>query len=75
MKFSSIRRFFCKLTAIFILAIGTLGSFSVSSLAKDTERSENDAPDVIVIMNESFFDPSVLGSFSVNEDYLPFITP
>lgn len=72
MKFSSIRRFFCKLTAIFILAIGTLGSFSVSSLAKDTERSENDAPDVIVIMNESFFDPSVLGSFSVNEDYLPF---
>lgn len=72
MKYSSIRRFFCKLTAIFILTLSAVGSFSVSSLADDAEFSKNDAPDVIAIMNESFFDPSILGSFSVNEDFLPY---
>lgn len=30
-------------------------------------------PNIIVIMNEAFSDPSVLGEFSTNEDYMPFV--
>lgn len=30
-------------------------------------------PNVIVIMNEAFSDLSVLGDFTVNEDYMPFV--
>ena len=30
-------------------------------------------PNVIVIMNEAFSDPSVLGTFETNVDYMPFI--
>ncbi len=32
-----------------------------------------DYPNIIVIMNEAFSDLSVLGDFTVNEDYMPFI--
>ena len=30
-------------------------------------------PNIIVIMNEAFSDPSVLGDFTTNEDYMPFV--
>lgn len=30
-------------------------------------------PNIIVIMNEAFSDPVVLGDFSTNEDYMPFV--
>lgn len=32
-----------------------------------------DLPNIIVIMNEAFSDLSVLGDFTVNEDYMPFV--
>lgn len=32
-----------------------------------------DSPNIIVIMNEAFSDLSVLGDFTVNEDYMPFV--
>lgn len=32
-----------------------------------------DLPNIIVIMNEAFSDVSVLGDFTVNEDYMPFV--
>lgn len=30
-------------------------------------------PNIIVIMNEAFSDPAVLGEFETNVDYMPFI--
>ncbi len=30
-------------------------------------------PNIIVIMNEAFSDPAVLGSFETNEDYMPYV--
>ena len=39
--------------------------------AKDADASE--MPNIIVIMNEAFSDPVVLGDFSTNEDYMPFV--
>lgn len=30
-------------------------------------------PNIIVIMNEAFSDPAVLGDFETNEDYMPFV--
>lgn len=38
----------------------------------ETAEPEN-TPNIIVIMNEAFSDPSVLGDFSTNEDYMPFV--
>lgn len=51
----------------------------------DTNKAENimlngvqtsdlsDLPNIIVIMNEAFSDLSILGDFTTNEDYMPFI--
>ena len=42
-----------------------------------TEEDQNTAPErrpnIIVIMNEAFSDPAVLGSFETNEDYMPYV--
>jgi len=47
------------------------------SEAGDESKSENlqnsDLPNMIVIMNEAFSDLSVLGEFTTNEDYMPFV--
>ena len=32
-----------------------------------------DFPNIIVIMNEAFSDPAVLGDFTTNEDYMPYV--
>lgn len=41
----------------------------------DAKESGNDKslPNIIVIMNEAFSDLSVLGDFTTNEDYMPFL--
>jgi phosphoglycerol transferase MdoB-like AlkP superfamily enzyme len=40
----------------------------------DTANDNNaDLPNIIVIMNEAFSDPAVLGDFETNEDYMPYI--
>ena len=40
---------------------------------KTIHKKEEDLPNIIVMMNESFSDLSVLGDFETNEDYMPFI--
>jgi phosphoglycerol transferase MdoB-like AlkP superfamily enzyme len=46
---------------------------------KETDKNENkvpiteNAPNIICIMNESLADLSVLGEFTTNEDYMPFM--
>ncbi len=44
-----------------------------SLTTESTNSEEKKQPNVIVIMNEAFSDPAVLGDFETNEDYLPFI--
>lgn len=39
----------------------------------DKEPDTGNRPNIIVIMNEAFSDLSVLGDFTTNEDYMPFI--
>ncbi len=52
---------------------------AIALLGTDSERESNtsllpdDAPNIIVIMNESFADLSVIGEFETNQDYMPFI--
>lgn len=41
--------------------------------AKDDTQKDEEFPNIIVMMNESFSDLSVLGDFETNEDYMPFI--
>lgn len=36
-------------------------------------QPEKKKPNIIVIMNEAFSDPAVLGEFATNEDYMPFV--
>ncbi len=46
-------------------------------LAGENEKTDyqvsEESPNIIVIMNESFSDLSVLGDFETNEDYMPYI--
>ena len=48
---------------------------SVTEGAGVTEglRVSEKLPNIIVIMNEAFSDPAVLGDFETNEDYMPFV--
>ena len=39
----------------------------------EEEELESQAPDIIVIMDEAFSDPAVLGDFTTNIDYMPFL--
>ncbi|MBR2045354.1 MAG: LTA synthase family protein [Agathobacter sp.] len=36
-------------------------------------ESQTELPNIIVVMNEAFSDLSVLGDFTTNEDYMPFV--
>lgn len=38
-----------------------------------TEAIPERLPNIIVIMNEAFSDPAVLGPFETNEDYMPYV--
>lgn len=37
------------------------------------EVTADTTPNIIVIMNEAFSDPAVLGDFETNQDYMPFV--
>lgn len=39
----------------------------------DPEPDAATLPNIIVIMNEAFSDPAVLGAFETNEDYMPYV--
>lgn len=39
----------------------------------NTSTDVEDKPNIIVIMNEAFSDPAVLGDFTTNVDYMPFV--
>lgn len=45
----------------------------VVSGTTNTTDSNSDKPNIIVIMNEAFSDPAVLGDFKTNADYMPFV--
>ena len=46
----------------------------LASYAGDTQDAEIEGlPNVIVIMNEAFSDLSVIGDFTTNEDYMPYV--
>ena len=51
---------------------GSGNAQSASGNAQDAEETET-LPNIIVIMGEAFSDPAVLGDFSVNTDYMPFV--
>lgn len=40
---------------------------------EEETSSVSKKPNIIVIMNEAFSDPAVLGDFSTNQDYMPFV--
>lgn len=40
---------------------------------ESTIETTEDLPNIIVIMDEAFSDPAVLGDFATNEDYMPFV--
>lgn len=44
-----------------------------SEEAADNPQSVSGAPNIIVIMNEAFSDPAVLGHFETNMEYMPFV--
>lgn len=44
-----------------------------SEEAADNPQSISNAPNIIVIMNEAFSDPAVLGDFETNMEYMPFV--
>ena len=41
--------------------------------SSDVSAGVNELPNIIVIMDEAFSDPAILGDFTVNEDYMPFV--
>lgn len=43
------------------------------TIADLSAKGDKKTPNIIVIMNEAFSDPAVLGGFSTNEDYMPFV--
>lgn len=47
-----------------------LAPFAEKTAAQEVPET---LPNIIVIMNEAFSDPAVLGEFETNEDYMPYI--
>ena len=43
------------------------------ALSEDSVVKEEKMPNIIVVMNEAFSDPAVLGAFETNEDYMPVL--
>lgn len=44
-----------------------------NDITENTSSQTEDYPNIIIIMNEAFSDPAVLGSLETNEDYMPFV--
>lgn len=45
----------------------------LNSYNQENTVSGQKLPNIIVIMNEAFSDPDILGEFQTNEDYIPFV--
>ncbi|MBQ6787164.1 MAG: sulfatase-like hydrolase/transferase [Lachnospiraceae bacterium] len=45
----------------------------LASYASDSTAEPENKPNIIVIMNEAFSDPAILGEFETNEDYMPLV--
>ena len=48
-------------------------SKAYEALSDDIVVADKKRPNVIVVMNEAFSDPAVLGDFQTNEDYMPIL--
>ena len=56
--------------------VGNISEQETQDIAGDItqeDRKKEKLPNIIVIMNEAFSDLSVLGDFTTNEDYMPFL--
>lgn len=51
----------------------TEAAAAYEALSGDVVTNEDQLPNIIVVMNEAFSDPAVLGEFTTNEDYMPFL--
>lgn len=51
----------------------TLSAYESQVTEQEEEVSDEELPNIIVIMNESFSDLAVLGDFTTNEDYMPYL--
>lgn len=45
----------------------------LAPFAEETQNLPETLPNIIVIMNEAFSDPAVLGEFETNMDYMPYV--
>lgn len=45
----------------------------LASYTPENTTVSTETPNIIVIMNEAFSDPAILGDFATNEDYMPFV--
>lgn len=53
-----------------------LAALEEESMSEPTMAAASDGeelPNIIVIMDEAFSDPAILGDFTVNQDYMPFV--
>lgn len=53
--------------------LAALEEESMSEPAMAGSGGEGQLPNIIVIMDEAFSDPAILGDFTVNQDYMPFV--
>ena len=53
--------------------LAALEEESMSEPAMAGSGGEWQLPNIIVIMDEAFSDPAILGDFTVNQDYMPFV--
>ena len=52
---------------------GKQAEILASNTASGNTVNSSELPNIIVIMDEAFSDPAILGDFKTNEDYMPFI--
>jgi phosphoglycerol transferase MdoB-like AlkP superfamily enzyme len=50
-----------------------LESYTEQEDDADSSDKKEELPNIIVVMNESFSDLKVLGDFTTNEDYMPYL--
>ena len=53
--------------------LAALEEESMSEPAMVAASDGEELPNIIVIMDEAFSDPAILGDFTVNQDYMPFV--
>ncbi len=45
----------------------------LTSYSSESAKEPENTPNIIVIMNEAFSDPAILGKFETNKEYMPFV--